>query len=363
MAVQTRTVVVDKIASIAQACGLSHEIRVATSDIPCEEGVVLVVEILNSKSTYNQVELTSGRMAKMSRGDVMVGALGHRQALFGYSGHVPDKVEVGDVLQVLNIGGVLGVCDSVNPDRGKPFDCRVIGCVLQFPFLGERIGVPARAGHRRLDLGAALDTHGVPVVALAGTCMEAGKTAAACAIVSRMRHRGLAVHAFKATGVSLRRDILAMEDSGARRSMIFTDLGIVTTTAASGPALTRTMMTEMTQGRPDVVVFELGDGLLGAYGVEAILAAPDIRASLAAVILSANDPVAAWGGVKLLRERFGIEPCAVTGPATDNAVGVRIIEEQMAVRAVNAMTSGAVLGDHIIETLGLSARAAGAAPE
>ena len=363
MAGHTRTVVVDKIASIAQACGLSHEIRVATSDIPCEEGVVLVVEILNSKSTYNQVELTSGRMAKMSRGDVMVGALGHRQALFGYSGHIPEKVAAGDVLQVLNIGGVLGVCDSVNPDKGKPFDCRVIGCVLQFPFLGERIGVPARAGHRRLDLQATLDTHGVPVVALAGTCMEAGKTAAACAIVSRMRHRGLAVHAFKATGVSLRRDILAMEDSGARRSMIFTDLGIVTTTAASGPALTRTMMTEMTQGRPDVVVFELGDGLLGAYGVEAILAAPDIRGALSAVILSANDPVAAWGGVKLLRERFDIEPCAVTGPATDNAVGVKIIEEQMNVRAVNAMTSGATLGDHIIDSLGLPARASGAAPE
>ena len=353
MAMQMRTVVVDKIGSIAQACGLGHELRVATTDIPCEEGVVLVVEILTNKSTYNTLELTSGRMAKVAKGDVIVGALGHRRALFGYSGHIPQRVEAGDVLQVLNIGGVLGVCDSVNPDRGQPFDCRVIGCVLQFPFLGERIGVPARVGHRRLDLDAPLDTHGVPVVALAGTCMEAGKTAAACSIVSRMRHRGLVVHAFKATGVSLRRDILAMEDSGARRSMIFTDLGIVTTTAASGPALTRTMLTEMTQGRPDVVVFELGDGLLGAYGVEAILAADDIRRSLSAVILSANDPVAAWGGVKLLREKFGIEPCAVTGPATDNAVGVGIIEEQMGVRALNAMSSGAALGDHIIESLGL----------
>ena len=351
-----KTVVVDKIASIAQACGLSHEVRIATQDLPCEEGVALVVEILNNKSTYNTLELTSGRMAKVSRGDVIVGALGHRQALFGYSGHIPDKVEASDILQVLNIGGVLGVCDSVNPDKGKPFDCRVLGCVLQFPFLGERIGVPARVGHRKLDYAASLDAHGVPVVALAGTCMEAGKTAAACAIVSRMRHRGLSVHAFKATGVSLRRDILAMEDSGARRSMIFTDLGIVTTTSASGPALTRTMLTEMTQGHPDVVVFELGDGILGAYGVEAILAADDVRRALTAVVLSANDPVAAWGGVKLLRERFEIEPCAVTGPSTDNAVGVNIIEEQMGVRACNAITAGASLGDHVIEKLGLGAR-------
>jgi len=154
-----------------------------------------------------------------------------------------------------------------------------------------------------------------------------------------------------------------MEDSGARRSMIFTDLGIVTTTAASGPALTRTMMTEMTQGRPDVVVFELGDGLLGAYGVEAILSAEDIRGALTAVVLSANDPVAAWGGVKLLRERFQIEPSAVTGPATDNAVGVKIIEEQMGVRAVNAMSAGAELGDHIIDSLGLGKPLARAASE
>jgi hypothetical protein len=73
------------------------------------------------------------------------------------------------------------------------------------------------------------------------------------------------------------------------------------------------MLTEMASGQPDVIVFELGDGLLGTYGVEAILRDPDIKAALTAVVLSANDPVAAWGGVKLLRERFGIEPCAVTG--------------------------------------------------
>jgi hypothetical protein len=119
----------------------------------------------------------------------------------------------------------------------------------------------------------------------------------------------------------------------------------------------------MTQGRPDVVVFELGDGLLGAYGVEAILSAEDIRGALTAVVLSANDPVAAWGGVKLLRERFQIEPSAVTGPATDNAVGVKIIEEQMGVRAVNAMSAGAELGDHIIDSLGLGRPLARAAAE
>src|SRR6201991_3493432 len=255
-----RSIVVDKTASVTQACGLSHEVRVS-ADIPAEEGVVIAVEVLTNKSTYNTLELTSGRMAKVGKGDIVVGALGHRKALFGYSGHIPQSVQPGDIVQMLNIGGVLGVCDSINPEKGKPFDCKVLGVALHFPYLGERIGVPARAGSIKLDFNASLDTHGVPVVALAGTCMEAGKTAAACAIVSRMRHRGLVVDAFKATGVSLRRDILAMEDSGARHGMIFTDLGVVTTTEKTGPALTRSMLTELAAHKPDVIVFELGDGL------------------------------------------------------------------------------------------------------
>src|SRR5690554_4856938 len=225
-----RSVVVDKIASVAIANDLSHEIRI-DSQIPCEEGVLIAVEVLNSKSSYNALELTSGRMAQVKRGDVIVGALGHRKALFGYAGHLPEKLEPGDVVQLLNLGGVLGICDSINPTHGQPFDCRVLGVVLDFPYLGQRVGVPARVSQQKLNGDAAVSARGVPVVALAGTCMNSGKTAAASAIVSRFRHHGLVIDAFKATGVALRRDILAMEDAGARNTSIFTDLGVVCTTS------------------------------------------------------------------------------------------------------------------------------------
>src|ERR1700748_350146 len=155
-----RSVVVDKVASVTQACGLSNEVRIATDDIPSEEGVVGVVEVLTNKSTYNTLELTSGRMAKVVKGDIVVGALGPRRALFGYSGHVPSELKPGDVIQMLNIGGVMGVCDSATADKGKPFDCRVLGVVLNFPYLGERIGVPAPGGPQELDFDATPQDHG-----------------------------------------------------------------------------------------------------------------------------------------------------------------------------------------------------------
>ncbi|MDP7041558.1 MAG: hypothetical protein QGF91_02795, partial [Gammaproteobacteria bacterium] len=347
-----KTVIADKIASVTQDLPLKRELRVS-ADIPCEEGVVIAAEILNNKATYNTLELTSGRMAQLKRGDIVVGALGHRNALFGYSGHLPTELTPGDELQILNIGGVMGVCDSINTNFGQPFNAKVLGTVLDFPYLGERIGVPARIGAEPLQDDMQLETNGVPVVALAGTCMDSGKTAAACAIVSRLRHLGYTVDAFKATGVSLRRDILAMEDAGARNTAIFTDYGVVTTTTNNGPAVTRTMLNQLCGERPDVVVFELGDGLLGTYGVEAILKDKDISEALSCLVLCANDPVGANGGVDILSKEFGMQTDLVTGPATDNEVGRKIIKSRLNIQAINAITNSAELGDAVAEILKL----------
>ncbi|MEL7309932.1 MAG: hypothetical protein AAFN07_00350 [Pseudomonadota bacterium] len=346
----SRTIEVDKVASLAASLNLGRELRLA-DEIVCEEGVLIAVRILNNKSRYNTLELTSGRMAVVKQGDVIVGALGHRKALFGYSGSLPQQLERGDTLQMLNIGGVMGHCDSANPELGDPFDCEVLGMVLDFPYLGERIGIAARAGQSALPDTPDIDVAGVPVVALAGTCMDSGKTAAACAIVSRLRAHGLNVAACKATGVSLRRDVLAMEDAGASASMLFSDFGVMTTTRHNGPALTRCLLTELAAEQPDVIVMELGDGLLGTYGVDAILADASIRDALTSVVLCANDPVAAWGGAKILREEYAIEPTVVTGPSTDNAVGVTLIEQQLGLPGHNALTQGLALGDAVFAAI------------
>jgi hypothetical protein len=45
----------------------------------------------------------------------------------------------------------------------------------------------------------------------------------------------------------------------------------------------------------------------------------------------------------------------VTGPSTDNQVGVEIITSQLGVPAFNAMTNGAALGDRVIEAIGVKA--------
>ena len=246
-----KTIVLDKIASVTKSVALKREVRLSAT-IPCEEGIVIAVRVLTDKSVYNQIELPSGRMAQVKRGDIVAGCLGYRHALFGYSGRIPERLAPGDVVHLLNLGGVLGICDSVNPDLGKPFECEVLGAVLSFPVLGERIGRPARIGGERLPERPALDLKGIPVVAIVGSCMNCGKTAAACAMVREFAHQGLRIDGLKATGVSLRRDILALEDAGARATAIFTDLGVVSTswaTASSVPTASTRFSLTPTCGR------------------------------------------------------------------------------------------------------------------
>lgn len=347
-----KRVLADKIASVTKSLPLRRDLRVSET-IHCEEGAVVAVRILNEKSHYNTLELTTGRFAAIKPGDIIVGALGFRNALLGYSGVIPQKLAPGDRVQVLNLGGVIGHCTSYSPSVGEPFQAEVLGQVLTFGELGSRKGTPANIAAHCPPLAKALPEVKTPVIAVVGTCMNSGKTEACLALIQQFVRKGLRVVAAKTTGVSLRRDVLAMEDAGAERALIFTDFGVVTTSARTSAQLTCTMLAELDGTHADVIVVELGDGLMGDYGVDAILEHPDLQRHLQHIVLAANDPVGAWGGVRMMAERYNLKPAVVTGPATDHEAGSRLIETQLGVPAINARSRPEPFAKLLISTLGL----------
>ena len=116
---------VDKIASSTRNVALRREIRVVP-EITAEEGFIVVARACGEKNVYNQLEDVHGRMVTLHDGDVVVGVLGHRNALHGYSGVVPASVAVGQKLQLLNLGGVIGQCTSANIEVGPPLDVEIL---------------------------------------------------------------------------------------------------------------------------------------------------------------------------------------------------------------------------------------------
>lgn len=337
-------IIVDKIASTTLPAKIdSRNIRIGSEVIP-EDGRVLAVKVLNTKATYNQLENLHGRMQLLKQGDVIAGVLGHRNALRGYSGIVPKKLKVGDRLNILNLGGVLGKCTSVNPDIGPPFEAEVLGAVLKFPYLGERIGVPATIRNNEMPLAEDLNVS-APIVQIVGTCMQAGKTRTACEIIHGFDREDKRVAAAKCTGVSLRRDLFEMLDHGAFKGTIFTDAGIVTTSSENAAKVTRTLVNFLSQSDPDVILLELGDGMLGEYGVNTVLADQTLQKKIAATVLCANDPVAAWGGIKILETEYLIRPICISGPVTDNAVGCAYLERELGIPALNSRSNGPKLAE------------------
>ncbi|RMG10549.1 MAG: hypothetical protein D6731_17225 [Planctomycetota bacterium] len=347
---QPKRVVLDKVASAAVHGKVAPRVDLGF-DLPARPGAVVAVRVLNQKSTYNTLEDVHGRMRLVMPGDLVAGVLGFRNALHGYVGHVPERVAPGDVLNILNLGGVIGACTSYNPDVGRPYEVEVLGAVLHYPTFGERAPRPLVIERspelERTELPAEVP----PVVVVAGTAMNAGKTTAVCALIRHLKRRGKRVAAGKCTGVSLLRDTLEMRDFGAASTRSFMDFGVVTTSADDGPPVTRAIVAALAQERPDAIILELGDGILGTYGVSQILEDPELRRVLSATVVCASDPVGAWGAVRFLDERFGIRPCALTGPVTDNEGGAAAVRREFGIEARNARRAGDELTELVLAAL------------
>jgi hypothetical protein len=63
----------------------------------------------------------------------------------------------------------------------------------------------------------------------------------------------------------------------------------------------------------------------------------------AAYIMAAPDPVACWGAAELMRNEFRLPITAITGPATDNEVGLVYIQTGLGLAAHNALRDAAGL--------------------
>jgi hypothetical protein len=212
---------------------------------------------------------------------------------------------------------------------------------------GSRQGSPANIAMPAIKGGTRLPE--VPVVYVAGTCMNSGKTAAASAIVRRLRKAGYRVGGLKLTGISLMKDTLSMYDYGAEVALDFTDAGIVCTSPETAPPTAHVLFSEMATRGVDVIVAETGDGIMGEYGVQGILADPVLSGLRSAFVFCANDPVGVSGGVRYLKEEFGIDPDLIAGPATDNRVGVRFVERAVGIPALNARTDPDGVGDFVLD--------------
>ena len=345
--VETSITVVDadKIGSATSPLSLSKTVAVVSSSDTPKAGDIVAVYALTDSATYNMLELPTGRLAKINPGDLLIGVLGRRRALKGFVGDVPTTVKKGDELQLLNMGGVIGCCTGHHSSLGDAIRLEVIGLVCDED--GNVVNIADSALPTRTVLGES-----APIVMIAGTSMNSGKTYAATELIKQATRAGLKVAAAKLSGVACLRDTLNMADHGAVATASFLDCGLPSTVDVDDLAPTaKAIIARLNEVSPDLIVIEMGDGILGGYSVETVFADLELREATAAVVFCASDYVGAWGGIELLRRR-GVQVDVISGSVTDSQMGEDYVRTQFNVPAANARREGSALFELVMERVG-----------
>src|SRR6266404_5391930 len=339
---------VDKIGSATSPLGLSRTLNVTNANGAPHAGDVVVVRVLTDNATYNMLELPTGRLAKVNPGDVLAGVLGRRRALKGFVGDVPLTIAAGDELHLLNLGGVIGSCSGHHSSLNDAIKVKVIGLACDDQGVVKNIADVALPWREHLGQTA-------PLVVIAGACMNSGKTYAATEIIQQGTRAGLRVAAAKLSGIACLRDTLNMADHGAVATASILDCGLPSTVGAGDLApVAKAIIARLNESAPDLIVIELGDGILGGYSVESIFADAEFREAMTALVFCASDYVGAWGGIELFR-RQGIEVDLVAGSVTDSRMGEDYIQDEFGVLAANARRNGPKLFEAVRDRLELKA--------
>lgn len=323
----------DKIGSATSPLALPDMLATAGVLRAPRSGDVVAVRALGESLSYGNIELPSGRLAKISRGDLLIGVLGRRRALKGFVGDVPLKLDAGDRLHLLNMGGVVGECSGHHSSLSDAIALEVIGVVID-----ESDNV-LNIGHGALTPADFLQPS-APVVIVSGTCMNSGKTVAAAEIVKQATQEGLKVAAGKVSGIACLRDTLNMQDHGAIATVSFLDCGLPSTVGCSDLAsVAKSIINKLNTFEPDLIVIELGDGIVGGYSVDSVLHDSEIREATSSFVFCASDYVGVVGGMTILSS-MQINIDVVAGSVTDSQMGEDFVQDNYGVRAGNARRDG-----------------------
>lgn len=254
----------------------------------------LILAQVERIAQHTRIQLTSGRRSQLFPGDHLVVAYGNRYAPDQFEAEVPDNL---DQCHLVASGGIAARALS---KFGR----------LKWPTRIKPVGYLLDAERRVLNLSRYRLTHATeigdkPVIAVAGTSMNAGKTTTAAALVKGLTLAGYRVAAVKATGTGAGNDLWAYEDAGAAATLDFIDAGYPSTYKLDASEIEdcyrQLVATAGARDDVDIIVVEIADGLLHHETMD-LLRAPAFRQSCRQLLFAAGEAMGALAGVRMLRE-------------------------------------------------------------
>lgn len=282
---------------------------------------------------HSSLENKEGRIHTLHHGSRAIFVFGNRYAPDYYEGTVPE--EVTREVDLLARSGIVGVAHCKNsvikdPTRVKllGYACDAAGNVLntrRFPLVKpkSRQKRPRRAR----------------MILVVGTSMNSGKSMAAVACCWALSTMGHTVRATKVTGTASLKDILYMEDAGARPVADFTHLGYPSTYLLPEEdvlGIFHDLDLRYANNPKNFWVVEFADGLLQRE-TALLLSSEDVTSRIHRLVFCSADALGAIGGLQVLRDRFGLVPDAISGICSSSPLSIRELSEFTSIPVFNSI--------------------------
>jgi hypothetical protein len=284
-------------------------------------GDLALVQVI-SLGSLTSIEEPLGGPLSIFPGTVLVGAFANRYAPDVYEGIIPESFDDSLELDLLNIGGVLGTVISRNSAEGLPTKVKLLA------FLKDKNGNIANTlNYSFKPKCTAPEKQSKKVIVVTGTSMNSGKSNTAKAIVYALTSSGHSVVAGKVTGSAAKKDIWLMKTAGAMEICDFTDFGYPSTYLLSEEKTFElfwniySYLSEKCE-KNGYIVLEIADGILQRE-TELLLSHPKIKNLIDHLVFSCCDSLSAIAGVRRISDKFGLNVCAVSGPAANSPLGLR----------------------------------------
>lgn len=278
----------------------------------------IIYGVVETLGQHSQLENKSARIHKINTGTRAVFVFGNRYAPDYYEATIPTKV-----VEVADLSARSGVISHVN--------CK-----------NDRVMSPTRIkllGHVCDKSGKKLNTLDFPIIKptkdtktskrsklilVTGTAMNAGKSQTAATVCWALATAGYNVRASKVTGTASLKDILFMEDCGASIVNDFTHFGYPSTYMLSEDEIlgifNKTDL-KYANNPSNFWVVEIADGILQRE-TAMLLGSKEVQSRIHKLVFAAYDSMGAIGGVKVLKELYGLTPDAISGVCSSSPLGL-----------------------------------------
>ncbi len=294
----------------------------------------LVYCIVDKIGQHTQIENKSGRIHRLREGMEIVCVFGNRYAADYYEGIVP--LTMPEKAHVMSRSGIIGVARKKSSKVIFPTEVKCLG------YISDNSGKTLNTADFSLinPRSSVKKYPRAKMILVCGSSMNSGKTTAAAACCTALSKSGKSVRASKITGTAGLKDILLMNDSGARRFADFSFLGYPSTYLLGEEELLKIFNSfdlKYANNRENYWVVETADGILQRE-TSILLRNETVRERIHRLIYCALDPLGVHGGVEILTKEYGLKPNLISGVVSGSPVHLEECAEMTEIPLVNSMS-------------------------